>query len=92
MLGLADRGMWMWFIAAGIGVGLARMLADWWDWQPWTVRLLGLAATVPGLLLVWRVYGVAVGVVALAAVVIICTVYIRWDWGQERPEEAGPEE
>jgi hypothetical protein len=82
----AVRGIYTIFALGGAALLFARGIAYWLEWQPWTVRWLGIAALLLGTLGVFTEIGAAAGLKALAAVVIVCVVYIWQDVGLERRE------
>ncbi|MEI6504109.1 MAG: hypothetical protein WCP21_24110 [Armatimonadota bacterium] len=86
------RGIFFMFAFGGVGVMLARPLADWFDWQPWTLRIVGIICLAVGGTETWILFGHASGLRALVAVVIGVPLYVWQDTISERKEQEREDE
>jgi hypothetical protein len=80
------RGIYILFALGGAAVLFARGLAYWLEWQPMTVRWIGLGCLTLGVIGVFTEISAAAGLKAIIAVVLTCGVYIWQDLGLERRE------
>jgi len=80
------RGIYMLFAIGGALIVFARRFAYWLDWEPRTVRIIGIAVLVAGILGVAGVFGP--GTAAIAGLVSAASVagYLWSDIQLERAE------